>query len=59
MIQPAAMTEREALKWLAAPEPEPFRQVRPSAEDHRRLQEWRDRTTEALILARPLSLGRL
>jgi hypothetical protein len=32
---------------LAAPEPEPFWQVRPSPEDNARWQRWRDRTTEA------------
>lgn len=35
-------------KALAAPEPEPFHQVRPGEADHARWQEWNDERLEAL-----------
>lgn len=43
-------------KALAAPEPEPFRQVRPTAEDHVRWQTWRDEATEAQAYVERLQL---
>jgi hypothetical protein len=48
------MTEREALLALAAPEPEPFRQVWPSSEERAAWQAWNARRIEALRLAREL-----
>jgi hypothetical protein len=45
------MTDREALLALAASEPEPFRQVRPSAEDNARWQAWNDLRIKALLHA--------
>lgn len=46
------MTDREALAALAVPEPEPFRQTRPTAADNARWQVWHDRYLEALARAR-------
>jgi hypothetical protein len=55
------MTEREALLWLATPEPEPFHQVRSKLADTKRWDHWRRKTTEALHVAQrvgaPLDLG--
>lgn len=48
------MTDREALLALAAPQPEPFRQVRPTAADNARWQAWHDRYNAALLCARGL-----
>lgn len=49
------MTDREALAALAASEPEPFRQTRPTAADNARWQVWHDRYIEAMAHAEPLS----
>ncbi len=45
------MTDREAMLALAAPEPEPFRQVRWKADDYRRWDAWNRRRIKALIHA--------
>lgn len=45
------MTDREALAALAASEPEPFRQTRPTAADNARWQVWHDRYIEAMAHA--------
>jgi hypothetical protein len=47
--------DHEAMLALAEPEPEPFRQVRPTAEDIERWQAWHDRRVAALAHARRAS----
>lgn len=48
------MTLRDALLALAAPEPEPFGQTRPTLADTERWDEWNRRRIEALKFARTL-----
>jgi hypothetical protein len=47
-----SVTVREALRALAVPEPEPFRQVIPTADDRARWQAWHERYLEALSVAK-------
>jgi hypothetical protein len=49
------VTIREALLALAAPEPEPFRQIWPTTADRARWQAWHDRMIEARQIARGLT----
>jgi hypothetical protein len=51
-VSRAYALDHEAMLALAEPEPEPFRQVRPSAEDIERWQAWHNRRLAALAHAR-------